>query len=205
MSAPDHTGALTAGDWDAYYTKWGGRLVTQVEKERFLRLAPSPRGRRVADIGCGNGAWTRQLALWGARVTGYDYSAVALRQARCHPQPGMAYEQWDVTSGPAPDSLAAGSVDLVTCRLSLAYLDIEPFLGHVADWLTSDGALYILTPVQYGPLRPRPPAADDDPYLRAITEDQLTRLLASSPQQWDSLRHVVVKQFSVLVLQGPTI
>ncbi|MEU2565084.1 class I SAM-dependent methyltransferase [Streptomyces longispororuber] len=194
---------LSAADWDEYHRAGRGCMVTDLERERFLSLAPAPLDRRVVDIGCGGGRWTRQLAQWGAHVTGYDYSPEALAQACAHAAAGPSYEQWDVNGGPIPTSLTPGTVDLVTCRLSLAYLDIARFLGDVTRWLAPDGALSILTPVKDDRLdAPRQPPTDEDPYLRALPQSQLNCLRADS--QWK--RHQLNAtggRFAALVLQGP--
>jgi 2-polyprenyl-3-methyl-5-hydroxy-6-metoxy-1,4-benzoquinol methylase len=39
-------------------------------------------GRRVLDLGCGRGRWAQEFARRGAQVTGVDWSAEALEQAR---------------------------------------------------------------------------------------------------------------------------
>ncbi|WP_260640588.1 class I SAM-dependent methyltransferase [Streptomyces angustmyceticus] len=124
------------------------------ERLRFCQsIHPGP-GMMAADIGCGTGQWTRQLARWGVQVTGYDFSLRALVQARtARPLPGLSYVQWDVNGARIPLQLQPRSLDLVTCRLSLAYLEVDRFLANVGRWLTSRGTFWALTPVEY-PNRP---------------------------------------------------
>ncbi|WP_172387224.1 bifunctional 2-polyprenyl-6-hydroxyphenol methylase/3-demethylubiquinol 3-O-methyltransferase UbiG [Streptomyces sp. MNP-20] len=171
-------------------------MPSQKELERFLLMAPSPRGLRVADLGCGTGKWTRQLALWGAaRVTGYDYSPEALRQARLQEHPAVTYRSYDVNGDSIPASLSPGSLDLVTCRFSLAYFDVARFLTDVARWLTRDGALYILTPIA------DEGAVDEDPYRRALSQTQLDSLLGNV--QWAQHNCLRDRNVAAVVLQGP--
>ncbi|MBB5108958.1 class I SAM-dependent methyltransferase [Streptomyces spectabilis] len=176
-------------------------LPSQQELERFLLMAPSPRGLRVADFGCGTGKWTRQLAQWGAaRVTGYDYSPEALSQARLQEHRAVTYEPYDVNGDSIPTSLSPGSLDLATCRFSLAYFDVARFLTDVARWLTPDGALYILTPVadeQPGAAR----TVDEDPYRRALPQTQLDSLLGNI--QWARQNCLRDRSTAAVVLQGP--
>ncbi|MFE0062304.1 class I SAM-dependent methyltransferase [Streptomyces sp. NPDC059003] len=177
-------------------------LLSQNELERFLKLAPSPRGRRVADFGCGTGKWTRQLAQWGAQeVTGYDSSPEALRLARRHERPGVTYESYDVNGDSIPSTLRPGSLHLVTCRYSLAYFDIEQFLTDVARWLTSDGALYVLTPVADEQPATSSPSADEDPCRRALPRAQLNNLLGTT--WWARQRCQHDRAATTIVLQGP--
>ncbi|WP_138968758.1 class I SAM-dependent methyltransferase [Streptomyces sp. YIM 121038] len=197
---------ITSAAWDYRYTTGRGDVLpSQKELERFLLMAPSPRGLRVADLGCGTGKWTRQLALWGAaRVTGYDYSPEALRQARLQEHPAVTYKSYDVNGDSIPTSfptsLSPGSLDLVTCRFSLAYFDVARFLTDVARWLTRDGALYVLTPVadeQAG----AEGAVDEDPYRRALSQTQLDSLLGNV--QWARHNCLRDRNVAAVVLQGP--
>lgn len=194
---------LSPAVWDEYHKSRGAPLVTQAETERFLKMAPPPFGRRVADLGCGSGAWSRQLARWDAHVTGYDYSPEALRQARRHVRPEVDYKKWDINSEPIPHSLKPGSVDLVTCRLSLAYLDIARVLGDIARWLTPQGALYILSPVQDLRFDPEAPAKAEDPYLRALSYIQFNGIVDHGKRQWGRYEYRIGTPSSVIVLKEP--
>jgi ubiquinone/menaquinone biosynthesis C-methylase UbiE len=65
------------------------RLVNQFDdfahrlgmRANFRRLGPLE-GRRTLDLGCGRGRWVAEFARRGAHVTGIDWSAEALEQAR---------------------------------------------------------------------------------------------------------------------------
>lgn len=140
------------------------RLVSDTEAEMFMRRVAPPNGSRAVDLGCGSGRWTRRMGWWGMRVVGYDYAVAAIKQAERQPQvPEVSYELWDVNSEPIPLDLTPGSVDLVTCRLSLAYMDVNRLLVDAGRWLASWGVFYALTPVM---------SEDDvknDDYQRALT------------------------------------
>lgn len=53
-----------------------------VQYPEALRLLGDFKGKKVLDIGCGNGTFTRMLARRGASVVGYDPSEQQVRQAQ---------------------------------------------------------------------------------------------------------------------------
>ncbi|MFD7334903.1 class I SAM-dependent methyltransferase [Streptomyces violascens] len=152
------------------WTEWYGtgtsvdRIVSDTEAEKFMsRVAPT-NGSRAVDLGCGSGVWTRRLGWWGMHVVGYDYAVAAIEQAERQPRvPEVSYELWDVNSEPIPVDLTPGSVDLVTCRLSLAYMDVNRLLVDVGRWLAPWGVFYALTPVM------DKGDGKNDPYQSALT------------------------------------
>jgi SAM-dependent methyltransferase len=77
-------------------------------------------GFAVLDLGCGNGYFSRQMALRGARVTGIDLSpqqiAAALAREAEHPL-GIRYLVMDAER--LTEQLVPESIDLVTACVSL--------------------------------------------------------------------------------------
>lgn len=59
-------------------------------------------GKRVIDLGCGPGLYTRRVARLGARVTGVDFSAVSLDYARSREMTNVEYLQADYLADPLP-------------------------------------------------------------------------------------------------------
>lgn len=148
----------SAAQWDHWHSTCYPRVVTHKEADLFYRhLSPRP-GTAAVDLGCGNGQWTRQLARWGLRVRGYDYSQEALRQARAATtghNPG--YASWDIAGSPAPADMPTGTLDLATCRDALPYFHHPELLTQIARWLRPTGAFYALTNLtpQHAKRRPR--------------------------------------------------
>jgi ubiquinone/menaquinone biosynthesis C-methylase UbiE len=68
------------------YTRWRetylGKLTEQIELATVLELAGDLRGKRVLDLGCGEGTYSIAAAQRGARVTGIDMSETMLESAR---------------------------------------------------------------------------------------------------------------------------
>ncbi|MEU5900303.1 class I SAM-dependent methyltransferase [Streptomyces venezuelae] len=165
-----------AQDWDEWHRAGRACVAPFREREWFIQnFAPSPQ-LAAADLGCGTGQWTRQLTRWGMQATGYDFSREALRQARAagaHPR--LCFAFWDVNSTRPPDTLQPRSVDLVTCRWSLAYFNLTRLLATVTWILKPHGTLYILTPLH---------APGRDPLDRGLTQAQIAQLMTG----WQSSR-----------------
>ncbi len=77
-------------DWRA--SRLGG-LTEKVERELLWRLLGDPAGLLLLDVGCGDGAFTRQIAGRGARAVGLDADPGMLDVAR-QGSPSGAAEPW---------------------------------------------------------------------------------------------------------------
>ncbi|MDT0459161.1 class I SAM-dependent methyltransferase [Streptomyces sp. DSM 41527] len=196
MTAIEQRERLSAADWDTWWSagKEPG-VITDVEQRKFLTRVRPKATLTAVDVCCGNGRWTRQLARWGMNVIGFDFSRAAITEARrgWH-NPRLRYELWDADADAIPRTLKPGSVDMVTVRLGLAYLDRQRFLVDVARWLRPDsGVMYAISDVVY---------CDDqeqDPFQRGLTEEQL----ASLGYGWASCERYSVGPRTALVLRGP--
>ncbi|WP_157855958.1 class I SAM-dependent methyltransferase [Streptomyces aureocirculatus] len=183
-----------AADWDNHHRRYQGARVCQQELRDFEWLVRPRTGMAVVDIGCGTGGWTRQLARrWQSDVTGYDFSAEALRQARHFIVPGVRYRQWDLNTA-APEAGGApgrASADVVTCRFALEFLDVACVLRQAARWLRPDGVLYALAAVAED--RHTEPSS---PFQRTLPQDRLDALQAAPAwrQHWSvpgTKRHAI--------------
>ncbi|MFD3381939.1 MULTISPECIES: class I SAM-dependent methyltransferase [unclassified Streptomyces] len=138
----------TAADWDSWYAIGRPTVVSDKESEYFHRRVQPRPGMTAVDLACGMGQWTRQLAAWGVLVTGYDFSGEALRQAdAAGMRDGLPYAKWDIDAEPIPPALLPGSLDLVTCRHALPFLEYARVLTDVGRWLKPSGTFYALVHV----------------------------------------------------------
>lgn len=77
---------MSMGSTPLEYASWRtttlGAVTERLERTVVLDLAGPLEGRRVLDVGCGDGAYAVAAARAGARVTGLDRSAAALAAAQ---------------------------------------------------------------------------------------------------------------------------
>jgi ubiquinone/menaquinone biosynthesis C-methylase UbiE len=110
-----------------------------------LDLAP---GERVADLACGTGLYTVEMARLVAPgpVVGVDYSEGMLAAARQRAEEeGL---ELDLVSARAEDFIAgsaAHSLDVVSLRFALAYLDWQAVLPQIGRVLRPGGRVGVLT------------------------------------------------------------
>lgn len=119
-------------------------------RANLRRLGPLAR-RRVLDLGCGRGRWAEEFARCGAQVTGVDWSAEALEQARRR-VPGAMFVRMPVTDL----GFAAQSFEVVNCVTVVQHLPHavqDRVLREAARVLVLGGMLSLveLTEAQSGP------------------------------------------------------
>jgi 2-polyprenyl-3-methyl-5-hydroxy-6-metoxy-1,4-benzoquinol methylase len=119
-------------------------------KEFLFSLAGDLAGRRVLEVGCGEGATSVQLALLGADVTGLDLSATSLERGRqlaaLH---GVAVEFR--RANVETDDLPPGPFDVVWCDNILHHVvPALPDVIHKLKRALRPGGLFLARePLQY--------------------------------------------------------
>jgi ArsR family transcriptional regulator len=135
--------AGAAGDWD--------KLRSELYGEGFTRAALGallPPEWVVADLGCGTGALTAELAHAVARVIAVDQSAAMLRAARrrCEGQGNVELHRADLEALP----LADRSCDAALAVLALGWVAaLEPALAEAARILRPGGRIVIVDHVRH--------------------------------------------------------
>ena len=98
---------------------------------RMLALAGDVSGRRVLDLGCGEGAYSRELARRGARVTGVDGSRTLIEVARQRASTAGLELDYRCLNASALDGLADSSFDLIVA--SMLMMNVEDYDGAIRE------------------------------------------------------------------------
>lgn len=107
----------------------------------LLRQLPAHVGHAL-DVGCGTGAFSRQLAHRAARVLGVDFSPemVAQARARSAAYTNIRYEVADVRTWAWP----AAGFDCIASIATLHHLPLADVLSRMRDALRPGGVLAVL-------------------------------------------------------------
>lgn len=133
------------------------RLKRRFNKEFRFRIMGSLEGKRVLDVGCGDGLNSVMLATMGARVTGVDISAKTIELARRRAEENGVADRIDFICSPIETAdLPARSFDIVWGDSVLHHVldELESTLDHLEGVLKPDGLFVFAEPVNlFEPLR----------------------------------------------------
>src|SRR5262249_3243747 len=161
------------------YTQPG--LRRRFNKEFRFRIIGNVEGKRLLDVGCGDGPNMAMFAQMGADVTGIDVSPGALDAAHRRAEANGVADSGHLVSPPIEaDALPDSSVDVVWGEGSLPpVLDgLEPTVRRLAGWVKEDGLIVFSEPVNlFEPLRQLrrlvPVHTDATPGERPLVQSEL--------------------------------
>jgi 2-polyprenyl-3-methyl-5-hydroxy-6-metoxy-1,4-benzoquinol methylase len=162
-------------------------------RSAFLREHVVP-GKRVLDVGCGEGFFAAELAAAGALVLGIDVAEEPLRRARArHPELDLR-----LIDGDGPWPLEDSAFDVIWAGEVIEHVaDTAAWLSELRRVLRSGGSLLLSAPAHgraallAAAISPRVFAAHFDPrgeHLRFYNRASLSRLLADFGFESVSLR-----------------
>ena len=147
-------------------------------------LTDLPRDARILEVGCGDGAFTRNLAEHSSNVTAIDISAHQLEQnAKTHPE--IAFLRHDVSERfPFED----GAFEVVWCSEVLEHLFDPGFALKEMQRIMSGGGRLLVTVPYHGRFKNMMIAlfkwdehfTPNNPHIRFFTRNTLTRLTAAA-------------------------
>lgn len=120
-------------------------------KEFMFALLGDAAGRRVLEVGCGDGVASVQLAYCGAAVTGIDISPGSVAVARRRAAAQGVTAEFRVADVAGADDLGEALYDVVWCDLVLHHLvnDLDAVLGKLRRALRPGGLFVAREPVAY--------------------------------------------------------
>lgn len=167
-----------------------------------IREAVPLAGRRVLDVGCGDGALAAWMARQGAVVTGVETDAGALDRARATLGAEHVIEA-PGQSLPLPD----GCADIVLYFNSFHHVPADAMdkaLAEVARVLTPGGDLVVIEPLAEGDyfelLRP----IEDETAIRAAAYEALGRAIEPSGRAGPALFQPVAERLYRTFVKQPT-
>ena len=136
-------------------------------------------GRRVADVGCGEGGFVRALTRLGAQVIGVECGAEMLERARAaEPAGNERYVEGVGQALPLPDA----SADCVVFMNSLHHVPVEHMaaaLAEAARVLPPGGLLLVNEPIADGPFFQLTRLVEDEEEVRAAALASLGSVCAA--------------------------
>ncbi len=138
------------------YGSFWGRLEKKIQSDficrpHALQLAGEVFGRKVADIGCGEGYVSRILSNLGAKVIGIDVSPTLIEKAKqteCRLKQGIEYHISDATQDMRP-FIPEHSQDLafsICVTPHLKYQEMVLSFRNTAQILKENGKLILAVP-----------------------------------------------------------
>lgn len=122
--------------------------------EYRFRLAGDLQGKRVLDVGCGDGANSVLLARLGARVDGIDISPGAIDIATSRASINDVSDRTTFTCTPLETAdLPESRYDVVWCDAILHHLipELETVIRQFRRWVTPGGMIIMVEPVNLSP------------------------------------------------------
>ena len=130
-----HSDTSTAS-WDRIADQWVAHADQNDYRLHFLmplalEMLGDVRGRKVLDLGCGEGGYARELARRGATVKGVDGSQRLVEVARQRAADAGLNIEFACANASRLDGIADGGFDTVLAAMSL--MDVEDYPGAVAE------------------------------------------------------------------------
>ncbi len=186
-----------SADWSATRgEKW---LANAARMEATLAPVDKPLMRalhldqpyRIADIGCGGGATTRELvrhAPAGSVVHGFDISPDLIDRARSE-APDIVFEVADIATAPPPN----GRYDRLASRFSTMFFeDPAAAFSNLLQWLAPKGRFAFAV---WGPAKENPSAV-----IRQVV-DEIVGLPPSLPDAPGPFRYANVEDLTKLLAE----
>ncbi len=169
---------LLADKYDSWYESTKGRMYDRLEKKAISHyLSPGAKGKKLLEIGCGTGHWSRFFSEYGFEVTGVDISERMINTAKSKNISNASFQLADGHSLPFPD----GDFDVTAAITTLEFVrDAEGVLREMARCTRKPkGRLLIGVLNELARLNRNRKQRPESPYAKAqlFSPNQLKQLL----------------------------
>jgi len=130
--------------------RYGKLRRRRFSKEYRFRLLGSLAGKKVLDVGCGDGLNAMNLALLGAQVTGIDISPGAIEVAKRRAEiNGVSGRTTFVVSPLETAAFQEGEFDIIWADAILHHLlaDLDGVMKKITSWAKPGGTIILGEPV----------------------------------------------------------
>jgi len=186
VTSPDHAKPAPVGLHPEVLRRYGRWRRRRHHKEYRFRLMGDLEGRRVVDVGCGEGTDALVMAALGADVVGLDASGAALARAASRPVPAGWHGRvrW-LEARLGDDALPAAAFDVVWADqfLSVTPAESAALLPHMMRLVAPGGVMVLAERVSLSPALRRLPRS-----LGVSRDGAGSHAHALGPEQ---LRHLV--------------
>ena len=185
--------AIRVEPWDEEYRRYQATLAAQYLIPALRRWSVDPAGKRVLEVGCGDGGCGAELQRAGAQVTALDIEPRLVQICEVlNRREGLDIRTFvgDIEDPNCP-GLQAGPFDLVLLRDVVEHLEnLDGALRILLTHLAPGGAVYVEFPPYYSPfgahqqILPRrkigPVPFNKLPYLQLLPDAWFRRITAGS-------------------------
>ena len=130
--------------------RYGKLRRRRFNKEYRFRVLGSLSGKKVLDVGCGDGINAMNLALLGAFVTGIDISPGAIEVAKRRAAINGVSDRVRFVCSPLETAdIEKGAFDIIWCDAILHHLiaDLDPIITKIVSWAKPGGIIILGEPV----------------------------------------------------------
>ena len=135
--------------------RYGRLRRRRFSKEYGFRLLGDLKGKRVLDVGCGDGINSVTMSMLGAEVTGVDISSGAIALAKQRMWINDVSERVHLHCAPIElASFASNSFDIIWCHAILHHVipDLEAVMSRIVDWAKPGAQVIIMEPINLSSL-----------------------------------------------------
>ena len=135
--------------WKEYYWTYQNKLAELHYIPLFAKWGVSLAGKRVLDVGCGDGGFTAALAEAGADCTGVEVRDFGWESTL----PNLRFIQQDILADEA-ESVLGADYDIILLRDVIEHISLESkhqFMAALQKFTSSEGIILMTFPPFYSP------------------------------------------------------